>query len=163
MTDARSLLKQLLVFFLQVVNSSGNQDNSSVRALTNDEKSSQMTSKPKTSGEIVKKHKMKMDEPKVSDSFHELFGTPITKTSKISPDPQKMAKKDVVQQKSEKGRWTHRENKTIVYLLLEVRLGCFVELSNFGAISAILNLFTFFVVFELGWLFELLLAKLRLG
>lgn len=41
-----------------------------------------MTSKPRLSGsDVVKKHKMKLDEPKNSD-FLNLFGTPITKTSK---------------------------------------------------------------------------------
>lgn len=42
----------------------------------------QMTSKPRLSGsDVVKKYKMKLDEPKNSD-FLNLFGTPITKTSK---------------------------------------------------------------------------------
>lgn len=42
----------------------------------------QMTSKPRLSGsDPVKKHKMKFDEPKNSD-FLNLFGPPITKTSK---------------------------------------------------------------------------------
>lgn len=65
-----------------------------------------MTSKPKLSSGDVKKHKTKMEEPRISDSFQELFGTPITKTSKISPDPQKMAKeaKKDGQQKSDKGK-----------------------------------------------------------
>lgn len=41
-----------------------------------------MTSKPRLSGsDVVKKYKMKLDEPKNSD-FLNLFGTPITKTSK---------------------------------------------------------------------------------
>lgn len=40
-----------------------------------------MTSKPRLSGSDVKKHKMKLDEPKNSD-FLNLFGTPITKMSK---------------------------------------------------------------------------------
>lgn len=90
---------------MQLVNS--NQDNSNSRSTGSDDKPTQMTSKPKLSGGgDMKKHKMKMEEPRISDSFQELFGTPITKTSKISPDPQKMAKeaKKDIQQKSDKGR-----------------------------------------------------------
>lgn len=40
-----------------------------------------MTSKPRLSGSDLKKQKMKYDEPKSSD-FLNLFGPPITKTSK---------------------------------------------------------------------------------
>lgn len=40
-----------------------------------------MTSKPRLSGSDLKKQKMKHDEPKNSD-FLNLFGPPITKTSK---------------------------------------------------------------------------------
>lgn len=90
---------------LKLVTSSGGQDNLNSRSAGNDEKPAQMTSKPKMSGgDVLKKHKTKIEEPRISDSFQELFGTPITKTSKISPDPQKMAKeaKKDIQQKSDK-------------------------------------------------------------
>lgn len=72
----------LKIIYLQVVNT---QETSDSRLSLNDDKT-QMTSKPKLSGMDVKKHKTKLDEPRITDSFHELFGTPITKTSKISPD-----------------------------------------------------------------------------
>lgn len=80
-----------------------------------------MTSKPKLSGGgDVKKHKVKMEEPRISDSFQELFGTPITKTSKISPDPQKMAKeaKKDVQQKADKGKGIVRMRVFVYFELL---------------------------------------------
>lgn len=55
-----------------------------------------MTSKPRLSGtDVVKKHKMKLDEPRNSD-FLNLFGTPITKTSKsIEPTRPKEPSKPV--------------------------------------------------------------------
>lgn len=105
--NKKQLLVCLLTNDLQLVSSSGNQDNLISRP-GGDEKASQVMGKPKlTGGDVLKKHKTKVEEPRISDSFQELFGTPITKTSKISPDPQKMVektKKDVQQQKSDKGK-----------------------------------------------------------
>lgn len=50
-----------------------------------------LISKPKLGGsDIIKKHKMKIEEPR--NSFHELFGAPITKTSKIAVDPKAVVK-----------------------------------------------------------------------
>ncbi|XP_063215613.1 protein AF-9 isoform X2 [Bacillus rossius redtenbacheri] len=49
--------------------------------------------KPKLGGaDTPKKHKVKehkIEEPRVSSSFAELFGPPIQKTTKVSPDPKK--------------------------------------------------------------------------
>lgn len=60
---------------------------------SNDESKTQMMSKPKLSGmDILKKHKSKIEEPRVADSFHDLFGPPITKTSKISLDAKSVTK-----------------------------------------------------------------------
>lgn len=42
--------------------------------------------------DVMKKHKVKIEEPRIPDSFHELFGPPITKTTKISPDVKNVAK-----------------------------------------------------------------------
>uniref|UniRef100_A0A1Y1M2X0 YEATS domain-containing protein n=1 Tax=Photinus pyralis TaxID=7054 RepID=A0A1Y1M2X0_PHOPY len=50
-----------------------------------------LISKPKLGGsDVVKKHKMKVEEPR--NSFHELFGAPITKTSKTSVDAKAVVK-----------------------------------------------------------------------
>lgn len=52
----------------------------------------EMTSKPKLSGvDTMRKTKTK-EEPRVPDSFQSLFGTPITKTSKVFPDLKSMSK-----------------------------------------------------------------------
>ncbi|XP_066994108.2 protein ENL isoform X1 [Anabrus simplex] len=51
-----------------------------------------LVGKPKLGGDSSKKHKVKehykAEEPRVSSSFTNLFGTPI-KTTKVSPDPKK--------------------------------------------------------------------------
>ncbi|KAL1490282.1 hypothetical protein ABEB36_013002 [Hypothenemus hampei] len=71
-----------------ILGSSGaNLENSSA-PLGKIEEKSQMTSKPRFSGasEQPKKYKTKLDEPK-SDQFTNLFGTPITKTSRTAEVP----------------------------------------------------------------------------
>lgn len=65
-----------------------------------DEKN-QMTSKPRLSGsDVAKKHKIRPEEPKNSD-FLNLFGTPITKTSRTEPPKPKEVPK--TSSKPEKG------------------------------------------------------------
>ncbi|KAH1012456.1 hypothetical protein HUJ05_011614 [Dendroctonus ponderosae] len=62
-------------------------DNSSSVHLPKPEDKSQMMSKPRLSGsEQPKKYKLKPEEPR-SDQFTNLFGTPITKSSKITELP----------------------------------------------------------------------------
>lgn len=91
-----------------------------------------MTSKPKLTGsDIVKKHKPKNEEPRISDSFQELFGTPITKTSKISPDSQKVkeTKKDTLQ-KSDKGKEIITQPIIIIVLFTSKRASCKKQLQD---------------------------------
>ncbi|CAG4935583.1 unnamed protein product [Colias eurytheme] len=73
-----------------------------------DEKS-QLVSKPKLSSENVKKHKIKEykeEVPLKTSSFETLFGPPIQKPPKVSPDPKKMEKNTPVvkSEKKEKER-----------------------------------------------------------
>lgn len=64
-----------------------------IESRSNNESKSQMMSKPKLSSmDFMKKQKSKIEEPRYSDSFHELFGIPITKTSKISVDAKSVTK-----------------------------------------------------------------------
>ncbi|XP_044736542.1 protein AF-9-like [Chrysoperla carnea] len=52
-----------------------------------DEQRSQLVDKPKLGGDMTKKPKIRTEETKLSNSFADLFGPPITKTAKVSPDP----------------------------------------------------------------------------
>lgn len=70
------------------------------------EEKTQLISKPRLTGsDVVKKHKPKPDEPRATDSFQELFGEPITKPSKILPDPKTLSKdkNSNISSKSDKG------------------------------------------------------------
>lgn len=65
----------------------------------------ELLNKPKLSGCDVKKHKIKPEEARNSTSFQDLFGTPITKMSKVISEV-KVIPKDVNKlstSKSEKG------------------------------------------------------------
>lgn len=68
------------------------------------EEKQQLLSKPKLSSENIKKHKTKehKDEfPQKTSSFVTLFGSPIQKPPKVSPDPKKV-EKNAVSNKSDK-------------------------------------------------------------
>lgn len=69
--------------------------------MQNVEEKKELLSKPKLSGSSIKKHKSKPDEPY---SF-QYFGTPITKTSKVSTDTKSIQKESskITNSKSEKG------------------------------------------------------------
>ncbi|XP_053612105.1 protein AF-9 [Plodia interpunctella] len=84
----------------------------------------QMTSKPKMSSENVKKHKVKEHKEEVphkTSSFETLFGPPIQKPPKVSPDPKKIeknvatvAKPDKKERSSsdKKSKHDHKESKS---------------------------------------------------
>lgn len=61
--------------------------NESSRDATDREERSQLVDKPKLGGDISRKHKQRPEETKLSNAFADLFGPPITKKSKISPEP----------------------------------------------------------------------------
>lgn len=61
-----------------------NSDNSRDISSSSDKQQLINKSKSASSSDILKKHRVK--EHKQEDSFTDLFGTPITKTSKVSPD-----------------------------------------------------------------------------
>ncbi|XP_014368727.2 protein AF-9 [Papilio machaon] len=73
------------------------------------EEKQQLVSKPKLSSENVKKHKSKEykeEIPHKTSSFETLFGAPIQKPPKVSPDPKKVEKNAIAikSQKKEKDR-----------------------------------------------------------
>lgn len=77
-----------------MVNSGGSQPDLNREPRPSSEEKSQLLSKPKLSGsDFIKKHKPKQEELRFSNSFQELFGTPITKTSIVTVDT-KTASKD---------------------------------------------------------------------
>ncbi|XP_017786953.1 PREDICTED: protein AF-9 [Nicrophorus vespilloides] len=74
-----------------IVNSNNSMDMNDVKMNSDDK--NQLVNKPKLGGsDMQKKYKTKSDEEKTN--FHSLFGTPIKKSSKISPDPAKVPTKD---------------------------------------------------------------------
>lgn len=88
------------------------------------EEKQQLVSKPKLSSENVKKHKikeLKEETPQRTSSFVNLFGPPIQKPPKISPDPKKHEKgfpsnkpdkKDKEKSSSEKkSKYEHKDSK----------------------------------------------------
>ncbi|KAL4717218.1 hypothetical protein ACJJTC_017105 [Scirpophaga incertulas] len=83
----------------------------------------QLTSKPKLSLDNTKKHKSKEhkeETPHRTTSFENLFGPPIQKPPKVSPDPKKIQstslskseKKDKERTSEKKSKHEHKENKT---------------------------------------------------
>lgn len=84
----------------------------------------QLLSKPKLSLENVKKHKVKEHKEEVphrTSSFENLFGMPIQKPPKVSPDPKKLEKpappppkpdkKDKERNTEKKSKHEHKESK----------------------------------------------------
>lgn len=74
------------------VNSMNSQETSREHRPIQEEKP-QLVSKPRLGGsDCIKKHKPKIEEPRLSHSFRDLFGTPFTKTSKAYVDSKPIPK-----------------------------------------------------------------------
>lgn len=79
------------------------------------EEKQQLLSKPKLSSENVKKHKTKEHKEEVpprTSSFENLFGPPIQKPPKVSPDPKKIDKNILVKSEKKDRERSNSEKKS---------------------------------------------------